>query len=114
MARSSTHDITKLPLWAQNKIQVLQNRLDSANAKLAAGPEDSNAFANPYSDAPQPLGKDPNIVFQIPNPRSPDAHPWQFRVTLEDDQLYVNASGSGEMVVLPRASNAFYVRMQER
>lgn len=93
-------DITKLPVWAQRKIEVLQRDISYLNSKLAAGPENSNTFADPYSSAPRPLGDSPTVEFVV----GPDKLRDRIRVRVEGDEIDVN--GSTIMTVRPRAGNS--------
>lgn len=94
-------DITKLPKWAQSELRRLERDLASARETLAAGPEDSNTFADPYSTR-RPLGADPTILFVL-------GERDEIRVRVDRDShgrayLDVNAS-SGRLMVHPRSSN---------
>jgi hypothetical protein len=96
-----SHDITKLPKWAQDKITALENRAKRAEQTLAEGPEDSNVFADPYR-ASRPLGLDTHILFEM-----------------KEDSIYVNpqgdelviSSGFKPIAVLPQSSNFIRVRV---
>ena len=98
-------DVTKLPKWAQQEISRLERDLAYARAKLAAGPEDSNTFAEPYGAAPRPLGTGTLIRFQLGDPEDwggyIDAH-------IEGDRLVVHSGHS--LSVKPWASNVIHVK----
>lgn len=92
-------DVTKLPKWARQEIERLERDLANANAKLSAGPEDSDTFADAYSrQAQRPLGKGTVVEFRF-------GEHWgqKFRARLEDGRLKV--SGGNSIAVHPRASN---------
>lgn len=94
----------RLPKWAQQEIDRLERDLDDARAKLSAGPEDSDTFADPYSEqARRPLGQGPTIMFKLGERN-------EIRCRVEHDHrgrayLDVNAS-SGRLAILPRAGNS--------
>jgi hypothetical protein len=102
---NQTHDTSKLPTWAQVRIAHLENRLASAQAALTAGPKDSDTVADPFSEAPRPLGSGLTVRFGI---RGSGA---TYDVTLKNGELDVRVSVSlrEEMVIKPRVSNAFRV-----
>jgi len=56
--------LENLPKWARQEIDRLERDLAYNKAKLAEGPEDSDTFADEYSDAPRPLGRGPTITFK--------------------------------------------------
>ena len=92
-------DITKLPMWAQSEIQRLTQDLAAANAKLSVGPEDSDTFADPYSDsARRPLGRGTLIQFGVERGE-------RMLVRWEDGKLQVSSDGMG-LAVQPRAANS--------
>ena len=98
-------DITKLPKWAQAEIERLTRDLESAYAKLNVGPEDSDTFADPYSEARQPLGKGTSIVFEFG-----EGHGKRINARLEGETLVVQ--GGDSLIVQPRASNSIYLRTE--
>lgn len=65
--------IARLPRWAQDHIRALEDTLAAANERLAAGPDDSDTFADPHADlvgrAVRPLGKGVDVRFQVPGQR---------------------------------------------
>jgi hypothetical protein len=103
------HDITKLPKWAQREISRLTRDLVANKAKLAQGPENSNVFADPYSDAPRPLGRDTSISFRLTDE---DRRSNRVIVRMDGDKLVIQ--GGDSLSILPRASNSFYVRIAHR
>ena len=52
-----------LPKWAQQEITRLRADNEAMAARLAAGPSDSDVFADPYSDVRRPLGRGTMIQF---------------------------------------------------
>lgn len=99
------HDLSRLPAWARHEIERLTADLASAHAKLAAGPDDSNTFAGPYSTPPVPLGLGTIVRFG-----SLKSLPGTFDAYIEDGTLVVRGSGSSEIAVLPRGGNVVHVR----
>jgi hypothetical protein len=68
----ATPDVDKLPKWAQRKIEALERKIEALEREvadlrrtLAEGPEDSDTFADPYSDSPRPLGSGTSVQFVI-------------------------------------------------
>lgn len=100
-------DVTRLPKWAQRRLEVLEADLADARSRLAAGPEDSDTFADPYRDVPRPLGRGTMIRFG-------DVEGGAFHVNFEDGQLRIQFSSlrSRGLVVLPESSNS--VRVEGR
>lgn len=95
-------DTTRLPKWAQQELYRLERDLESAYARLAEGPENSNTFADPYAKAPRALGDSPMIEFRF-------GTKWgeKFQVRLEDDHLVI--SGGSSLAIHPRSSNGINV-----
>jgi hypothetical protein len=103
-------DIAKLPQWAQNRIRKLESDNADLQALLNEGPEDSNTFADPYSDLHRkPLGRDTDVAFYV-NERE------YFKVGLTKDgelDVYTTAS-PGAFSIKPRASNAIVLTLESR
>lgn len=93
------HDRSKLPVWAQRELERLERDLEYNRAKLRQGPEDSVAFAEPYSDAPRPLGPDPHIEFHVGGGK--------VQVSIKNDAL--NIMGMDGILVAPQAGNVIRV-----
>lgn len=92
-------DVSKLPKWAQTEIQRLERNLESANARLNTGPEDSDTFADPYfEESTRPLGRGTMIQFGEERGR-------RFRVRIDKDGR-LDVSGDEGLIVIPRASNS--------
>ncbi len=103
MAARTPEDVAKLPKWAQARIARLENSVEHLNARLAQGPADSRAFADPYSDSPHPLGPDPHVRFIVGAPRHAGGRPPHISVRLADGGLYVMASDG--LTIEPQSSN---------
>jgi len=95
--------LARLPRWAQDEILRLRANVANLEAKLSAGPDNSNAFLNPNSSAPTPLGRDPYIKY-VDDPERGNG----FGVQYKDGQLIVQGTGSWDQtfVVRPQAANA--------
>jgi len=110
----STPGLSRLPKWAQNRIEVLERNLESARAKLAAGPEDSDTFADIHTAAVRPLGRGTLVRF------GGQGYDCTFDVEWQDGVLHVqgNASSSAQdMVIKPQMTNAVqltFVRETDR
>lgn len=100
------HDVARLPKWAQHRIAALERDLLAARATINAGPENSDTFADPYSEASRPLGSEPLIRFYLGNTQRDyidcmivrDRHGAHLRV-LGSDSLNIEPS-SGNVVQL--------------
>lgn len=94
-------DPSRLPKWAQRRLETLERDLADAQSRLAAGPDDSDTFADPYRDVPRPLGKGTMIQFG-------DVEEGAFNVSFEDGQLRIQFASlrSQGLVVLPWSSNS--------
>lgn len=110
-------DVSKLPKWAAQRIEWLEDQLDAAKAMLSNGPADSRVFANPYPypGVSHPLGHHPRIRFLVArNPRSDTSTP--------DDQYYIEVShteeghlwlvGSHSFVLRPQAANLIAIELR--
>lgn len=108
-------DFSKLPKFARDRIAVLTRDLAYANAKLAEGPENNLAWAEPFSDAPRPLGDQPHVRIQVPRPEhhlSTGDQDSRFNIDvrlLEDGTVEVH--GSHNLSVMPRSSNVVRLRL---
>lgn len=99
------HDITKLPKWAQSEISRLERNLAHAEAKLAEGPEDSDTFADPYANAPRPLGKGTRIEFVADAERRD-----RFHAHLTEDGI-LEVSGGSSLQIQPHAANVVRIKL---
>lgn len=55
--------LDKLPKWVREEIVRLRSNVVYLERKLSIGPADSNAFLDPYSETPRPLGTNRMIKF---------------------------------------------------
>ena len=97
-------DKTKLPKWAQSEIDRLERDLASAYKKLNAGPDNSDTFADTYSETRRPLGQGTSISFE---PIGSDG--WGNRFTVHLDGKTLVVQGGDGLAVFPRASNSVYL-----
>lgn len=100
------NDVTKLPRWAQQRIEVLERNLAAAQAKLDAGPGASNTYLHAWTDTGEsvgtPLGTDVSIRFELGN------HTHMLAGLTPDGTLQIQLSGrdaSSALQVIPRSSN---------
>jgi len=100
-------DINKLPKWAQQKIERLENDLAYAKERLTAGPENSNTFADPYGD-PRPLGEGTAIEFHLGG--ADDRHK-RIRVRITE-RGWLDINGGDMLIVRPNASNSIEVKSE--
>jgi len=105
----STEQLNRLPQYAQQELVRLTNELSAANAKLAAGPEDSDTFADAYSSNPRPLGKGTRIQFG-------EGDEGMFVAQYVDGELEVTArmNGRNKLAITPRVSNSFTASLVPR
>lgn len=101
-------DYSRLPKWAQRRLEMLEESVASLRAHLEAGPDDSDTFADPYYDSPRPLGNGTMIRFG-------DSE-GAFYVHLEDGALSVTAQSmwASELVIKPRSDNSVRLEMPRR
>lgn len=95
--------LAKLPKYGSAEIRRLARDLADAKNRLAAGPEDSDTFADPYSSTPRPLGKGTTVRFGTAE------FDGAFTVRYADSRLYVNygqRSSETHLAVLSQSSNA--------
>jgi hypothetical protein len=98
------HDETKLPKYAQDELNRLRRDLAHAHAKLEAGPEDSDTFADPYLH-PRPLGKGESVEFRLNPQRKVRVRIAQ---THRGPELDINADSG--LSIEPVAANAIRIR----
>jgi len=94
----------KLPKWAQSEIRVLEMR--NRDLKETLQEYEGKAETNTYLITG--MDKTP-----LPNNAHVEFHSGQDVVSVyiqKDGTIDVNANGSGEMVILPRAANSFYIK----
>lgn len=100
-----TGDVTKLPKWAQQRIQTLERNLEHYKKRLEAGPANSRVFADPYSDARRPLGWDTVIQFDLG-----EEGEWGKKIEVRIDGKGVKVMGGSRLAVFPSAANSIQVR----
>lgn len=101
------HDIERLPKWAQREIRRLTNDVEHLRTRLEAGPEDSDTFADAFSESKRPLGRGTQIEF-----RFGDRWDQRFMVRLEGRRLIV--AGGERIAVRPQASNVVEIESVAR
>jgi hypothetical protein len=102
--------LDRLPSWARTEINVLRRNIRDLEARMAAGPADSDTFVEGYSRPSTPLGTGPTIRFDV-GPKDLE-HPVRddyVEVQNSDGKLYVR--GSRSLAVLPSSGNAVWVRL---
>jgi hypothetical protein len=118
---SPREEAARLPRWTRDTLRLLRLRLKEANDELTAlkgGPELSNTFVDPYSEAPTPLGNSPRIEFLVHGVKGGKFIPTSLHVQLHDGrddtkelEIY---SSHGSLVMYSQASNVIRVRVDER
>lgn len=108
MPGQAEHDLTRIPKWARTEIERL--RADNAylSEKLAAGPADSDVFADPYNETPRPLGRGTIIEFG-----DKDSAGGAWNVELRDGELRVSLRSlrlQGAVAVIPWSSSSVRIR----
>jgi hypothetical protein len=102
--------VEKLPKWAQDHIALLRMRLSEARADAnnarTRGPEDTDTFAEPYSQSPIYLPVGARVVFRLAEGRDITAHVIHGR----NGETYLDVTASGfrggsDLYVSPQASN---------
>jgi hypothetical protein len=111
-------DLTKLPKWAQSRIRVLEMNLEHAKEKLAAGPENSNTFADRfYQEGARPLGQDTKITFMMDGHQDDNRHHSLYiegRVERDPRGSFLYIMGGDSIHVEPQSSNTVKIRLHER
>lgn len=109
----SGHSIYGLPAWARQMIQDLEVQVaqkDAEIARLSAGPEDSDTFADPFGDSPVPLGR--RAMVRFGGRSSVDDC---FDVEMRGTDLYVLVNGTTtETAIIPQSNNTTRVRKLPR
>lgn len=107
----------RLPKWAQEKINGLKRDLQRANENIVSlneGPQDSDTFANPYSDLNRkPLGKGTTIGFYVDRQHGERKY---FKVEIDKDNegQFLEIYGSNSFLIEPRSSNVIQIRLNPR
>jgi hypothetical protein len=110
---------TKLPKWAQDKLNILRMRLSESNHRIQElSPETSTVFMDPYADIPVGLGTDPKIEFTFPDATIAGARRTRRYIQIGrirernalsqfDDRLLLHASDA--LLIIPRSTNTVEV-----
>lgn len=99
--------VARLPKWAQDRIKLLESNVVHLERQLATGPADSNAFLNPYSESPTPLGKNPVVAY------GPHGDLKEFTVQFKDGELTIQGlapSYTDYLAVLPQSGNQVLIK----
>jgi hypothetical protein len=107
----SPEQIAKLPKWAQRHIRLLEQNLASERKRLARGPADSDTFASPYGNTPQPLGRHTLIRLAL---FGGDLHARYIDVRTDVDhrkQPHVYVMASDGLLIEPQSSNTVRLRL---
>lgn len=97
-------DVSKLPKWAQQELEMLRKNLAYWQKRALAGPDDSNTVLEPYAKGGRPLGTDVTVRFLLPNG-------W-IDARTEDGRVLVRSSH--QLVTLPHVTNTIYLEVRER
>lgn len=112
MSQITAARLASLPKWAQAEMARLRGNVEYWRRRASVGPDDSNTFAHPYSDAPLPLGHDTTIQFVTTAGLRINVHLERNRVSGAYDRLDVNAGDS--VLIVPRASNSIKIIPERR
>jgi len=107
--RPQDFDRSKLPKW--RLIEKLENDNAYYLAKLNEGPEDSDTFADAYSDGRRPLGAGTVIEFQLGDRKTVRVRTACEGVT---GLPYLSINGGDYLEIRPQAANSFEVRPVRR
>lgn len=95
----------RLPKHARQYIELLEDTLAAARARIQEGPENSTAILEPYHDTNRkPLGRDTHIRF-----KSDNGAQYDLRHDAAADKIKISGNGkhyADTFVVLPDVSNA--------
>lgn len=103
-------DISKLPRWAQQHIEILERDLAYWRGKAEAGPEESNTFVDGYTNSGRnggtPLGMNTAVRFEV-------SERDYFLVEMDGTALRVHgtARGNSALAVLPRSNNVIEIEL---
>ena len=106
MMREAKEDLSRLPKWAQNRISVLEMRLDESAARTRQmdGLEETNVYMDGGIGEDRRLPKDTRILFKLPG-RMSDLY-----CRIDKGRLYVQSNGSSVRIA-PSSGNSFYVEV---
>jgi len=103
--------LAKMPEWVGREIATLRRDVEHLEAKLAAGPEDSNVFLYNYSVGPdQPLGRDVTVRFYLDKYDYVDIHHTRSRDFVPIKGLEIMSSARNTLVLQPCSSNLVVLR----
>lgn len=106
-------DASKLPKWAQQRIETLERNVDYWREKAMDGPADSDTFIRRYIDngrtKGQPLGKGETIVFVAEQADTYYESRGVEVTRMQDGSISVRTIGGGRLAFLPSASNSGYL-----
>lgn len=113
--------LDRLPAWARDHIRHVEQERDEARTACdkALGltdPEKSVALLDPYDEKAIGLGKRPWIGWKInPDPTNPmHCSLTALMRTDSKGRRYLDVNGDGAMHVLPSASNAVKIYVEDR
>lgn len=100
-------NLDRLPKWAKDEILRLEANVEHWQAKASVGPDDTNVFVDPYSDAPKPLHRRAHVrwTFDENVRRCRYVEVWQ-----KGGELQIQAS-SDTIAFVPQASNCGRIRL---
>ncbi len=111
---NDTYDASRLPKHGQAAIAALRQEIErlarenaDLRARLGAGMDDSDTFADPYSDTPRPLGTGVHVRF---NGLSAVDDTFDVRMLKGDLDVRMNGTNH-EVAIIPVASNHIKIRM---
>lgn len=99
--------LARLPKYARDRIKLLERNLEDAYAKISEGPDNSNVFQNPYSDAyRRPLGRDVTLQFG-----HDDGDHFVVKYESAKDRLDIIGYGRAHdrLAIAPRGGNCVHV-----
>jgi len=98
-----THDISKLPKWAEQEILLLTSNLEyyKNKAKEIKGEKKTDTYLSQGINEPLPLPNNSHVIFVINSSRSITTQQIQVRVV--DNGIEI--SGCDRLVIKPHASN---------
>lgn len=98
--------ITRLPVYAQDHVKLLQMRVRELTAELEAliSPDHAvTTHADPHADRPKPIGDNPTIRHRMSGGR-------EVRLKLGSNGITVNTQGGRERpAVVPWVSNVLHI-----
>jgi hypothetical protein len=111
------YDASRLPKHGQAAVERLRAEVarlervvEHLRGRLEAGADESDTFAEPYDDSPQPLGKSAMVRFN-----GMSAIEDTFDVRMLDGDLVVRANDSSkETAFIPQSSSTVRIRMVSR